>query len=263
MKTIIAPTDFSPVSLNAVNYAADMAMTANATLLVLHATEIPFDKKFSSATGYDETENEEKLIKLKKELIKRTDNKIKVKAKPVSGIIENELMKMCDYKNPFAVVMATHGASLRKLFFIGSITVYLSRNLKYPVIVVPENVKFKPVHNIALATDLKFIEALPLEKISDIVTGFNAKLTIIHVTSDRETFGENSIEAYTLRNYLKHLNPEFHFVHNKNVQEGILSFAKKNKMDMILTFPKKHAFFHNSESKQLIFNSPVTVMTLQ
>jgi len=43
MQIIIAPTDFSDISLNAVNYAADMAMALHAKLLVLHATEIPFN----------------------------------------------------------------------------------------------------------------------------------------------------------------------------------------------------------------------------
>jgi nucleotide-binding universal stress UspA family protein len=263
MNTIIAPTDFSPVSLNAVNYAADMAMAINASLLILHATELPFDKKFSSALEDCEAESEEKLIELQKKLIKRTKNKIKIDAKQVSGIIENELIKMCDYKEPFVVVMATHGSSLRKLFFIGSITVHLSRNLKYPVIVVPGNVHFKPVHDIALATDLKNIDDLPIEKISAVVNAFNAKLSVVHVNSGKQNFEESSVKVHALYNYLKHLNPEFQFIYNSTVQRGIISFAKKNNIDMILAFPKKHAFFHSSESKQLIFNSPVTVMTLQ
>ena len=159
--------------------------------------------------------------------------------------------------------MATHGASLRKLFFIGSITVYLSRNLKYPVIVVPGHVHFKPVHHIALATDLKNVYDLPIEKISSVVNAFNAKLTIVHVNLGKQNFEEDSVKVNALYNYLKHLNPEFRFVSNNNVQRGIVSFAKKNNIDIILTFPKKHAFFHSSESKQLIFNSPVTIMTIQ
>jgi hypothetical protein len=36
MKTIIAPTDFSPVSLNAVNFAADMAVSVDSSLLLFH-----------------------------------------------------------------------------------------------------------------------------------------------------------------------------------------------------------------------------------
>jgi len=263
MKTIIAPTDFSAVSLNAVNYAADMAVATKTSLLILHATESSFGINNSGAPVYTEAESEEKLTALKKDLIKRTQNKIKINSKQVTGIIENELIKICDYRDPFAVVMATHGPSLRKFIFIGSITVYLSRNLNYPVIVVPGNVHFKPVHNIALATDLKNIDDLPLEKISAVVTAFNAKLSIVHVYADKEDVSKYFIEELAFCNYFKHLNPEFHFIKSSNVQKGILSFAEKHKINMILTFPKKHTFFHNSESKQLIFNSPVTVMTIQ
>jgi len=262
MKTIITPTDFSTVSLNAVNYAADLAMAVNANLLVVHATETPFGlNKNASMPGAEECE--EKLIALRKNLIRRTENKIKITSKQVSGIIENELIKMCDYKHPFAVVMATHGASLRKLFFIGSIAVYLSRNLQYPVMVIPEHVNFKQVNSIVMATDLKNINALPFEKISTVVASFNAKLRILHVNEPGENFNHTSPEIEKLGSYLKDLNPVFHFLKSKNVQKGILVFAENNNADMILTFPKKHAFFHNSESKQLIFNSPVTVMAIQ
>ena len=41
MKTIIAPTDFSPISLNAVNYAADMAVSINADLSLLYVCLLP------------------------------------------------------------------------------------------------------------------------------------------------------------------------------------------------------------------------------
>ena len=57
MQNIIAPTDFSTVSLNAVNYAADMAMATNSGLLILHANEPPLGTK----SEYDETEIEEAL----------------------------------------------------------------------------------------------------------------------------------------------------------------------------------------------------------
>jgi nucleotide-binding universal stress UspA family protein len=262
MQTIIAPTDFSDISLNAVNYAADMAVALNVHLLILHAEELPLTLKFSSGPHYEENTNE-KLYNLKKELIATTKNKIKISSKQVPGIIENELIKMCEYKNPLAVVMATHGASLQKLLFIGSITVYLSRNLKYPVIVVPEGKNFKPVHKILLATDLKNINDLPVEKIISIVTGFNATLDIVHVNKTGEKINDSSVEVWALNTYLKNLNPLFHSINNDNVQQGILHFAEKHSIDMILTFPKKHSFFHKSESKQFIFNSPVTVMTIK
>ena len=41
MKTIIAPTDFSAVSLNAMNYAADLAVAIDAKLLLVNIVPLP------------------------------------------------------------------------------------------------------------------------------------------------------------------------------------------------------------------------------
>ena len=79
MQVIIAPTDFSEVSLNAVNYAADMARTLDASLLIVHSTELPLSIKglFIEPLN-DETEICKKLDALKEALLKRLDNKITI-----------------------------------------------------------------------------------------------------------------------------------------------------------------------------------------
>ena len=41
MRTIVAPTDFSSVSINALNYAADLAAAIEADLILLHVVQIP------------------------------------------------------------------------------------------------------------------------------------------------------------------------------------------------------------------------------
>ena len=41
MKTILVPVDFSPSSLNASNYALDLANSVNAELVLLHVFEFP------------------------------------------------------------------------------------------------------------------------------------------------------------------------------------------------------------------------------
>ena len=41
MKTIIVPTDFSPIATNAMNFAADMAVNINASLMLLHVYQVP------------------------------------------------------------------------------------------------------------------------------------------------------------------------------------------------------------------------------
>ena len=181
----------------------------------------------------------------------------------MTGIIEDELIRMCEHKNPLAIVMSTHGEGMHELLFIGSTTVFLSKNLTYPLIIVPAGISFTPITKILLASDLENLNELPLNKITDIITAFKASLDIVHVYNDENKFEVMSSRISELSYHLEKLNPQFHFVKNTNVKDAIIDFAKRNNSDLILTFPKKHAFFHKSKSKQFILHSPVTVMSIR
>ena len=41
MKTIIIPTDFSPIATNALHFGIDMAKAINASILLLHVYQVP------------------------------------------------------------------------------------------------------------------------------------------------------------------------------------------------------------------------------
>jgi universal stress protein family protein len=213
--------------------------------------------------GDYEIEAAQKLASLKAELVKRTNNKVVVHTKLVAGLIETEIIKACDSKNTLAVVTATKGASLKAHFFIESITVHLSRNLKHPVIAVPLNMRYKPIRKVLLATDLENLNTLPITAIIKIINAFTAQIDIVHVYNNEDKFEVMASRVTELTRYLDSLNPQFHFVCNTNVYNGIIEFAKQNNSDIILSFPKQHTFFHKSRTKQLVFNAPFTVMTIQ
>lgn len=262
MQPIITPTDFSQASLNAVNYAADMAFALNTTLVVLHATGLPGSNGNTyAATRHDEID--EKLNRLKIDLIQRTNKKIPVHTTKNAGFTESEIIRVCTYHKPLAVVMATKGANFKEHFFMDSITVYLSKNIKYPVIVVPHAHKYKPIQKIVLATDLEDTPALPTEKIKNIAGAFNAQLDVVHVYKTKAKSPATTGRMNELIGCLDGFNTHGYFIHNSNVYRGIINFAKENNADIILTYPKKHSFFYKSKSKQLIFKAPFAVMTLQ
>ena len=77
MKTIIAPTDFSPNSENAVLYAADMALQFDAKLCLLHVYSIPIPVSEVPVPAIDARQMEkdalEQLEKIKAKLISRTN----------------------------------------------------------------------------------------------------------------------------------------------------------------------------------------------
>ena len=264
MKTIVAPTDFSDVSINAVNYAADMAAAIHGKFILLHAVGSPVVVAEMPVTEvtYEELDSEDELTALKKILIERTKNTIPVEAKLLWGALENELIKFCEYEKPFAIVMGTHGDGVAGRFFLESTTVFLARHFRTPVLVVPDGKNFKPVMKIILATDLKRIDDLPLKQITRLVHVFNATLDVVYVKKPGDKTDKHSVENLFVHHPLMELNPHFHLLENNNVQKAISWFAEQHHADLVLILPKKHGLFHKSDSRQLIFHSPVPVMAI-
>src|SRR6476660_9045396 len=96
MKMIIAPTDFSPVSLNAVEYAADMAANLQANLLLVHIIELPFTEAPITAESYDATirQSRQDLFELQEKIIARTHNTINIETYIGIGTLLSELNKI-------------------------------------------------------------------------------------------------------------------------------------------------------------------------
>jgi nucleotide-binding universal stress UspA family protein len=82
MKTIVAPTDFSAISVNAVNYAADLACIIGADLSLIHVCQIPmaFSEVPVTESRIDEIVRnaEEKMKVFKENILERTRERINI-----------------------------------------------------------------------------------------------------------------------------------------------------------------------------------------
>ncbi len=271
MKTIIVPTDFSPVSLNAVNFAADMAIAIDASILLLNVYNIPVT--YSEATilllSVDDLkkESETHLEELKEKLIHVTSGKIKVYAEARMGNTKDELEELCKQIQPFAVVMGAKGKTgLEKIVF-GSTTLSAIRHLTFPVICVPPGKEYgKGIKKIGFACDFKqVVETTPVQFIKQMVAEFNAELHVLNVDYNNKNFKpETPEQSFLIHNLLEDLKPNYHFINNADVEDGINQFAESNNLDLVITIPKKHklleGIFKPSSSRQLVFQSHIPVM---
>jgi nucleotide-binding universal stress UspA family protein len=271
MKTIIVPTDFSPVSLNAVHFAADMAMAIDASILLLNVYNIPVT--YSEATilllSVDELkkESETQLEELKQKILHVTSGKIKVYAEARMGNTIDELEELCKQIRPFAVVMGAKGKTgLEKIVF-GSTTLSAIRHLTFPVICVPTGKVYgKGIKKIGFACDFKqVVETTPVQFIKQMVTEFDAELHILNVDYNNKNFKpETPEQSFFIHNLLEDLKPNYHFINSADVEDGINQFAESNNLDLVITIPKKHklleGIFKPSSSKQLVFQSHIPVM---
>ncbi len=264
MKTIIAPTDFSPVSLNAVNYAADMAQDVNAELLLMHTDNFfisTSDVLTAPAVNYTETYGAEQLENLRQRLIERTNNKINIRTHSVRGIVFSEIERICNREQPFIVVMATHSPSAIERLVMQSVTLYTAKHIQYPVLVVPDKLTYSGIKNIGLACDLENVYQEPVEILSTLVKTFRASLHVLHVKKSDEE--ERFAEMMLTRHYLHALNPVLHFIEKENIYEGLFSFVKDNAIDILILMHHPHKLLEKSAFKEFVLHPQLPVMTLQ
>ena len=271
MKTIIASTDFSPAAMNAVNYAADMALAIDASLLLLHVYQVPisFTDVPVVLVSVDELKKsaEEQVNKLKKDIEHITSGKIKVYTEIKMGDVIDELSLLSEHVKPFAIVMGTKGHTAFERALFGSNTLTAIKKLHWPVICVPPGKEFgKGIRKIGLACDFReVIETTPAHAIKDLVKEFNGELHVLNVDYDNRQFGpETPEQSALLHDLLADLNPRYHFIKSKDIEEGINDFADANNLDLVIAIPKKHklleGLFKKSSTKQLVFESHVPVM---
>ncbi|HRG82224.1 MAG TPA: universal stress protein [Chitinophagaceae bacterium] len=271
MKTIIIPTDFSPVATNAMHYGLEMARSVNASLLLFHAYQVPVS--YSDVpiilVSVDELKKsaEERLETLKKEVEHISSGAVKIYTEAVMGNFSDELENICQKINPFAVVMGSKGSAGIERVLFGSNTLAAIKHITWPVIAVPPGKTFgNGIQKIGFACDFRnIVETTPAAAILEMVNTFNAELHVLNVDYHDKHFKPDTPEqSVLLHTLLESAKPVYHFIEHRDVEDGINEFADKNNLDLLITIPKKHklleGLFHRSSTKELIVHSHVPVM---
>jgi nucleotide-binding universal stress UspA family protein len=249
MKTIIVPTDFSPIATNAMNFAADMAVNINASLMLLHVYQVPVsmtDVPVVMVSAEELRKSSEAKLQERKDAVSHiTSGKIKVYTEARLGDVSDELEDVCKHIQPFAVIMGTRGTTGVERVLFGSTTLTAIRHLKWPVIVVPPGKEYGTgIKKIGFACDFdKVIETTPIQFIKNMVKEFGAELHVLNVDHEGKHFKPGTPEeSLMLHTLLEDLDPNYHFINHADIEDGINEFVEKNNIDLLITIPKKHKF---------------------
>lgn len=273
MKTIIVATDFSPAALNATNYAADMALAIKADLLLFHVYQLPLSVSDTPIVllSVEELKEsaEEKLSQLKNDLDHITSGSLAIATESRMGNLTDELEDLCNGQKPFAVVMGTKGHSTMERTLFGSNTISVIKHLTWPVICVPLGKEYGTgVRRLGLACDFEAVKTTtPISLIKGFVKEFGAELHVLNVDYENRHFKPDTpLQSEILHQALDETQPNYHFIENPDIEDGINEFAETNNLDMVITIPKKHkgigGLFKKSSTRQLVFESHVPVMCI-
>jgi nucleotide-binding universal stress UspA family protein len=276
MPNFIVPIDFSETSKNAARYAAHISTLVTDAHVILYnvfdSLEYGSDSSPLSTAG-EEDESRQTIVELalqsvKSELSAITTSKISCIAEENHRFLDT-LEKYVRDNDIQLIIMGITGATRLGRIFMGSNTLNIVKRGIVPVIIVPPDAHSESAKNVMLLTDFKDVEdTIPIASVKTVLNLFNPKLYIVNVDHEHyvELTDAYKAERAKLEKQLIEFNPEFYFMRMFDFMEASNQFVLDRKIDLILTFPRKHSFLRNifktTNTKMLAYHSHVPIVAI-
>ena len=161
-----------------------------------------------------------------------------------------------------------HGNKLMKTF-LGSTAVNVSKSTNTTLIIVPPDVCYKKIQNVAFACDYdeRIKSNASLLQVKALTSVLGSTLNVLHVVPENHDLNikESHIDSY-VEHSLENAEHKTFIITDNNISEGLLEFVENHDIDAIIIEPKKHSFFHNlfypSITNEVAFYSPIPVITI-
>lgn len=241
MKKILVPTDFSPLAENALKVAAKIAKKHDGEIFLLHLLDLPVDLIDPTSAGDGNVLPESLFfMKLAHQRFTSAMKKDYLKGIKVHETVEfNEafdgIMKVSQKHDCDLIVMGSHGSEGLKEVFVGSNTEKVVRYSDIPVLVIKneaENFKAKSflfATNLALETTSSYLTAVKFaEKM-----GVKMKSVFINTVGKFRTSDHIEGQIEKFREAVNDKNLEIIVRNDKNMEDGILNYAKKIDADLV------------------------------
>lgn len=260
MALLIAATDFSELADNAVHYACQLASSINAEVMVLHSFIIPvtFGDNPMPIMPVDEAKHlaDDRMNSLTDRLRKAYPS-LHITSKVTLGDVIDNLDDITDKLQSSLVVIGNSGPE-DDMLWLGSNVVSAMRNLKIPVLAIPQDYSFKQPQKICYACDFKNMDASINDDLQKIISISKAQLHILNIGA--------TLDVENMKNSFANLSPILHQVAQEDIDSAIASFINEHDMDWLIVVPHKHSFFgqlfHKSVTKALIKTSHIPVLAL-
>ncbi|HKR04357.1 MAG TPA: universal stress protein [Bacteroidia bacterium] len=267
MKTILFPTNFSPGADNALNYAIGLSDKLKAKLILFNSFHIP-----AYAEAPIDEDVEEQLMNIAEDGLFRLQNNALIQSKNLDvktmvsyGLAVDNIIETAEEKNVNLIIMGTKGSSGLKEIFIGSNAASVLEKAPCPVLVIPENAKFKTLEKIVFATNFRDSDFNSIASLAEIAALFNSEIMIVHVSqvAPTEDYERDLLQWYKdelkKKANIEYKNISFHDLVGGNVDYELEDFMEKNKVDLLaLSMRKRNIFsklFDRSLSKKMAYHS--------
>ncbi|ALJ05043.1 universal stress protein [Pseudalgibacter alginicilyticus] len=255
MMNVLIPTDFSQNAWNAIEYACDFFSNSPCNFYLLHINTPNTSVKPEATNDIEGDLGLDVLVKSPKKRLQETLQRIN-KSLPLNGnqrfftitdqgyMIDSIRRQVVDKKIDF-IAMGTKGASGYKKNNIGTNTGNVITKVMCNTLVIPENAKYTKLSEIAFPTDFHFFYLTEtLKPFSDIIKRNNSATRVLYIDKKGgELNSDQKANKEFLVDYLSEHEHSFHFLANKNIEEGVENFVEMNKINLITMLAKNLNYF--------------------
>lgn len=270
MKTILCPTDFSPVAQNAHLFAAEFGKKSGAEVILFHTEFFPQpvgqeDEELVSLPAEYIAELKEKLESIIAQL-KTTYPGVRFSYVVEEGLVAENIALYANSNNIDFIIIGTSGASGIEALFAGSNTVKVMESTKCPILIIPRKVKHTSPSLFVYATDLQEDNEKIVNEILEITRIFNAELQLLHIRNE---------EGLELVNSEASLNTILKMHSNENVRQKVITVDDsvkeieeyaKNKADILIMTFKKNSFldklFKRNRTEKIAYDAQIPLLIL-
>ena len=269
---IIVPTDFTNTSANAAQYALELTKATRLPISLIHAYHIaPQEVVKGNNAEHIKKERTEKLNLFRDELnlslksSKEATIDICLENGLAGDIILDTAKRLAD---SWIVMGTTHKKDRLKRLF-GSISTRVALESSCPVLLVPEQMKFRPINKIAFCLAHDDLNEHSIKEITKLANLHNSELYLFHVLTSDKRLDYEKVMPLIRRHYP---NRPIHFVnlgspsHSKDKAEMILQYSGAYKIDLLALEKSKgglfHDIFHKSFTKKMALSTDLPLFVV-
>lgn len=270
--TLLVAVDFSDVSTNAAEYAANLALDIHANLMLLHVIQIPvmYGEVPMPIGSYEEVIDEahQQMQGFVRKLNNAFGEKVFIQYEIKTGSPVYEIAGWAEKEHPLLVVTGTRGLGNLERFLLGSVSLSLTGECPVPLLIIPEAYTYRHVRKIGFATDLKeVVNRTPDGLISKFTELLQAELCLVHNAANYQEYEPDVMEEEMLLDTMfTKQRHSFHFTHEALTEEAIIKFARENQIDWLMILPGKHGFFNelfgHQHSREFILHAEIPIVAL-
>ncbi|RYF88857.1 MAG: universal stress protein [Chitinophagaceae bacterium] len=281
MKNILCLTDFSAASQKAVQYAAWLSLRCNASLTLLHAVQLHLLEGENAVMANAQTVNaqihmaerslHETCEHLQQKFSKEEpDHELTCDFIVREGLLIDTVKSIQGEGKFDFIIMGTTGGGADKLedLMVGSNTVQIMENIQCPILAVPVDCRVQHLEKIIFASSYHERDYEAVAKIVPIAQCLNSQIHIVHVgkTDSEKEQADFKLFCRPIAQKTTYDRLHFNLITHEDTDEGLLTFVKETRGDMIALLAKEKGFvrkyFHQSIVESIAYHSKVPFLIL-